>query len=565
MPLLSVKDLRVHFHTRNGVIRAVDGVTFDLEPGRTVGIVGESGSGKSVTCYSLLGLLPTPPARIEGGSAVFDGIELLGAPEATLRSLRGNRICMIFQDPLSSLNPYLSIGTQLIEPLRIHTKLSRAEAREKAIQALHEVGIPEPGRRFHSFPHELSGGMRQRVMIAMAIITEPEVLIADEPTTALDVTIQAQVLDLIRNLQAQRKIATVFVSHNLGVIAGIADDVIVMRDGKCVEQGVVDDLFHRPAATYTRNLLDSIPASAKPTPPAIDANVQDPLLRIDKVRVSFPGRRAFFAIGRAGETAAVDGVSLDVRKGEIMGLVGESGSGKSTLARAVVRLVDVSDGSVSVASGNVTRAGSCELRRLRLRMQMIFQDPYSSLDPRMTVHDCLVEALRQRARCPANGLLREVSALMTDVGLDPALIRKYPHEFSGGQRQRIAIARALALNPDLLIADEPVSSLDVTVQAQILKLLLDLNSGRGLTILFISHDLSVIRFVSDRTAVMYHGKIVELNDTEILFSHPSHPYTKSLLSAIPIPDPRQKRISASHVKIGAEPGTQQRNERNGTA
>jgi len=542
MALLSVKDLRVSFHTRHGVIKAVDGIDFELERGRTLGIVGESGSGKSVTCHSLLGLLPSPPARVESGSAVFNGTELLGAPEHTLRALRGNRISMIFQDPLSSLNPYLTIGTQLIEPLRAHKGLSKTAARERAIAGMDEVGIARPADRLDSYPHQFSGGMRQRVMIAMALCTEPDILIADEPTTALDMTIQAQILDLMRRLQEKHAVAMIFISHNLGVIAGIADEIMVMLDGVCVERGSAEDIFHRPGHAYTRRLLASIPTTAKPTPPPAEVAGAAPLLKIDGMRVSYARRKGWLARGPAIEIRAVEDVSLEVRRGEILGLVGESGSGKSTLARAIVRLVEPVAGDIVMDGVRLSDLHGPALRAMRPRLQMIFQDPYSSLDPRMTVHECLREALLQRTSLSREQVLRESAQLMLDVGLDRLQIAKYPHEFSGGQRQRIAIARALAMRPELIVADEPVSSLDVTVQAQILDLLLDLNRRRGVTLIIISHDLSVIRHVSDRTAVMYRGRIVELKATEDIFRNPEHPYTQSLLSAIPIPDPQQERM-----------------------
>ena len=541
MTLLTVRDLRVYFHTRHGVIKAVDGINFELERGRTLGIIGESGSGKSVTCHSLLGLLPSPPARIESGSALFDGQELLRAPEKTLRSVRGNRISMIFQDPLSSLNPYLTIGTQMLEPLTLHLGLSRKPARERAIAGLAEVGIANPDLRFYSYPHEFSGGMRQRVMIAMALATEPDILIADEPTTALDVTIQAQILDLIRSMREKHGIATIFISHNLGVIASMADEVMVMREGTCVERGTTEDVFYRPAHEYTRRLLGSIQTTGKPTPPPHHPSDIAPHLALNGIRVDYAGHVGWFARRRREEIHAVDGVSLEVRKGEILGLVGESGSGKSTLARAIVRLVDPIEGSIFFDGQTLLALSGPALKALRPRLQMIFQNPYASLDPRMTVHECLREALLQRARLSGDQVLQGSAQLMLDVGLDPRQLARYPHEFSGGQRQRIAIARVLALRPEIIVADEPVSSLDVTAQAQILKLLLGLNQRLGLTMMIISHDLSVIRHVADRTAVMYRGRIVELGGTEEVFREPKHPYTRSLLSVIPVPDPRKER------------------------
>ena len=535
MSLLKVENLKIHFHTRYGITRAVDGINFDLEQGKTLGIVGESGSGKSVACLSLLGLLPTPPARIEDGTALFDGIDLLHTSETEMRRIRGNRISMIFQDPMTSLNPYLTIETQLLEPLKIHMNLSRKTARDRAITMLEEVGIPDPRQRLKSYPHEFSGGMRQRVMIAMALSTEPDIIIADEPTTALDVTIQAQILELIKSLQKKYGIATIFVTHDLGLISGIADYMLVMHDGAAVEQGHPDDIFQHTKHPYTKKLIQSIPHTGKTSGPPVDYATSDrPYLKIEKVKVAFPSYTGGLFSGKRQEFTAVDEVSLALRKSEILGLVGESGSGKSTLARSIVRLVNVSSGNITLENRILTELEGNELNAARPEFQMIFQDPYASLNPRMTVYDCLAEALRRRRKISRDTLLAEVLRLMQDVSLLPDHIRKYPHEFSGGQRQRIAIARALALQPKLIIADEPVSALDVTVQAQILDLLLNINKKYHTSMIFISHDLSVIRYIADRTAVMYQGKLVELGDTETVFNHPKHPYTKTLLSAIRI-------------------------------
>jgi ABC-type glutathione transport system ATPase component len=533
MSLLHVEDLRVHFHTRNGIVKAVDGVSFDLEKGKTLGIVGESGSGKSVTCYSLLGLLPTPPARIESGSALFDGVDLLKVPEATLRTYRGNRIAIIFQDPMTSLNPFMTIGAQLIEPLRIHMGMSRRAATDRAMAALREVGITEPQRRMCCYPHEFSGGMRQRVMIAMGLATEPDILIADEPTTALDVTIEAQILELIRKLQESHGIAMIYISHDLGIVAGIADHVLVMQNGVVVERGAKAEIFHRPQHPYTRKLIDSIPRSAKPADSTM-AGTQggSDFLRIEEVRIAYPvASESLFDLHQR-EYTAVDGVSLQLAKGEILGLVGESGSGKSTLARAIVRLVDLKAGRIRMEEILLSELSGQQLNDTRPEFQMIFQDPYASLNPRMTVQDCLAEALERRGRKDRKELQAEILALLADVELLPEHLRKYPHEFSGGQRQRIAIARALALKPKLMVADEPVSALDVTVQAQILKLLLELNRKYRMSMIFISHDLGVIRYIADRTAVLYQGKLVECGPTERIFNHPEHPYTQKLLSAV---------------------------------
>lgn len=531
MPLLSVQNLCVYFHTREGIVKAVDDVSFEVERGQTLGIVGESGSGKSVCCYSLLGLIPSPPGRVERGHAMFNGVDLLRTPERKLRGIRGNRISMIFQDPMTSLNPYMRIGDQLIEPLRVHKGLSKREAKTRAVQALAEVGIAEPERRYYEHPHQFSGGMRQRVMIAMALITEPELLIADEPTTALDVTIQAQILELIRELQQRRNLSVIFITHDMGVIAGIADKILVLHQSKTVEQGDTEQIFYRARHPYTAKLLSSVSGSAKPAP----ANIIDsrPFLKVEHLSTYFPVN--------GGTLKAVDDVSLQLKKGEILGLVGESGSGKSTLARSIMRLIDINAGSIELDGKLVHTLQQKNLRRARRDFQMIFQDPYASLNPRMTVFDALAEPLLAHGLAGKGDILSHVHKWMDDVGLSRSSIRKYPHEFSGGQRQRIAIARALALRPKLVIADEPVSALDVTIRAQILRLLLDLTQHHNLTMIFICHDLSVVRHIADRVAVMYRGKIVETGSTEELFTNPRHDYTKSLLSAAPIPDPERER------------------------
>ena len=547
MAVLTVEDLRIYFHTRHGVVKAVDGIDFSLDKGTTLGIVGESGSGKSVACQSLMGLLPTPPARIESGRAMYNGMDLLHAGENALRDIRGNKIAMIFQDPMTSLNPYMTIGAQLIEPLSIHLKLSRREARARALLAMEEVGISDPGRRFNCYPHEFSGGMRQRVMIAMGLLTKPDILIADEPTTALDVTIQAQILDLIKKIQREHNLAVIFITHDLGVIAGIADHILVMHRGNVVEQGSAEDIFYQPRQEYTRNLLNSIPSTAKSHkfeyPETGDAGK---LLTINSLKTYFRLPGGFFSRHKQEIVRAVDDVSLELYRGEILGLVGESGSGKSTTGRSVMRLTDITAGSIYLDGVDLLALHGHALDAARPKFQMIFQDPYASLNPRMTVYDTLAEALQIKRRLARNKILEEVIHLMHDVGLAANQIRKYPHEFSGGQRQRIAIARAITMQPKLIIADEPVSSLDVTIQAQILELLMALNKKYDLSMIFISHDLSVVRYITDRTAVMYRGKIVELEDTETLFNTPKHPYTKALLSAIPIPDPAKER-NRSHI------------------
>ena len=553
MSLLSVKDLHIHFHTRNGIVKAVNGVEYELNKGETLGIVGESGSGKTVCCYSLLGLLPSPPARIESGSAMFEDRDLLKMSEDELREVRGNRIAMIFQDPMTSLNPYMKLGAQLIEPLTVHNEISRQEAKERAIAAMKEVGIPDAERRINSYPHEFSGGMRQRVMIAMALITEPDILIADEPTTALDVTVQAQILDLIKKLQEEHGIAVIFISHDLGVIAGSADKIIVMHQGNIVESGTTSDIFYNTKHEYTKKLLAAIPSTAKPADRCLDLRSgSDSFFKIDELHTSYQvDTSSWFENSAMQQHLAVNNVSLQLLKGETLGLVGESGCGKSTLAKSIMRLVKVDSGKIILDQRELTALEGEELKIARSDFQMVFQDPYASLNPRMTVFDLLAEAISTQGRQSESDLLKSVVTLMDDVGLPAQAIRKYPHEFSGGQRQRIAIARALALKPRLLIADEPVSALDVTIQAQILELLLELIQKYQITMIFISHDLSVVRYLTDRTAVMYEGSIVEYGETEEVFNHPQHDYTRALLSAIPIADP-EKEKSRQRIHYQAE-------------
>jgi ABC-type glutathione transport system ATPase component len=530
MTLLCVENLTTRFYTRDGVITAVDDVSFSVEPGKVLGIVGESGSGKSVACYSIMGLIPMPPGKVETGRAMFAGQDLLSINSTQLRKIRGQQIGMVFQDPMTSLNPHMTIGRQLVEPLLVHRKMGRTEARKRALEALDEVGIRDADSRFDSYPHEFSGGMRQRVMIAMALINKPQLLIADEPTTALDVTIQAQILNLLKRLQKDYGLAVVFISHDLGVVAHMADEVVVMEKGKVVEKGSADSVFFSPQHVYTQKLVAALPTSAKSFPKQFSHN--------DNAFLEVVGLSTEFSLGRrflqrtSQRFRAVDDVSLRLRRGEILGLVGESGSGKSTLGRSIMRLVEPCAGEVKLAGTDLLNMSPNVLRRTRRDFQMIFQDPYASLNPRMTVFDALAEPLLIHGIATKSTALQAVNELMDDVGLDRRMIRKYPHEFSGGQRQRIAIARALAVRPQLIIADEPVSALDVTIQAQILELLLNLTEKYRLAMLFISHDLSVVRYIADRVAVMQRGKIVEVGDAESVFSAPQHPYTQSLIAAV---------------------------------
>jgi ABC-type microcin C transport system duplicated ATPase subunit YejF len=523
MALLEVSNLSVSFHTRNGVIKAVDNLSFSVSQGETLGIVGESGSGKSVCCYALLGLIPTPPGRIDSGSALFAGQDLLQNSEDELRALRGDKIALIFQDPMTSLNPYLTVGEQMMEPLLYHRGQDRVAARKRAIELLEEVGIRNPAQTIDAYPHEFSGGMRQRVMIAMALIAEPQLLIADEPTTALDVTVQRQILELINELRRKRNLAVIFISHDLGVVAGIADEVLVMKTGRMVEHGKVAELFAAPKDEYTRKLLAAIPRGAKP---AADRSSDDNLLVVHELTTRFK----LYGPAKSSELIAVDKVSFVLKRGEVLGLVGESGSGKSTLGRSIINLVRPSSGSVSFAGEELRGKNAAQMKPWRRRMQMIFQDPYASLNPRMTIYDTLAEPMLLHGIATRRNVDQEVLQLMDDVGLARAYIRKYPHEFSGGQRQRIAIGRAIATKPEFVIADEPVSALDVTIQKQILELLLVLVERHNLSMLFISHDLAVVRFLCDRVMVMRNGRLLESGATEALWAAPTQEYTRALLA-----------------------------------
>ncbi|MBX2858444.1 MAG: ABC transporter ATP-binding protein [Cellvibrionaceae bacterium] len=528
--MLNVINLSISFYTRNGVTQAVKDLSFSVKKGETLAIVGESGSGKSVSCQTIVGLVPSPPAKVESGAVEWQNSDLLQQNEAQLRRIRGKKISMIFQDPMTSLNPNMRIGTQIVEALLEHSDAGPAQAKQRAIEALKEVGIENAEQRFKAFPHQFSGGMRQRVMIAMALVTQPDIVIADEPTTALDVTIQAQILELLAGLQKKHQLAIIFISHDLAVVRNIADHVIVMKSGTVVESGSPQQLFEQPKHPYTKKLIDAIPSGAKPQ--SRDSHAEN-LIEIKNLSTHFHTRHGAFWKPVKSVTVAADNINISLKKGEILGLVGESGSGKSTLGRSIVRLVKPSKGEIRFAGKNLLQLSPRQMQAIRPHIQMVFQDPYASLNPRMTVYDALAEPVCLHTSIGKAELPGYIAKLLDDVGMPEAAQNKYPHEFSGGQRQRIAIARALACSPQVIIADEPVSALDVTIQEQILALLLKLNAQRGISILFISHDLSVVRYLCDRVAVMEKGRIVEINACEQVFRQPAHAYTKSLLAAIP--------------------------------
>ncbi|MFL2908255.1 MAG: ABC transporter ATP-binding protein [Limisphaerales bacterium] len=572
MALLEIDNLKTWFHTRNGVVKAVDDISFTVDKGEVLGIVGESGSGKSVTVHTLMGLVPQPPGRIEGGTATFGETDLLNTSlnsTATQRALRGKRIAMIFQDPMTSLNPYLRISEQLIEPLLIHGLADRETALKKGVAMLEKVGILDAAERVHSYPHEFSGGMRQRVMIAMALITDPEVLIADEPTTALDVTVQAQILRLLKELQADLGVSVIFITHDLGVIAELADRVVVMYRGHIVEQGDVLSIFDHPQHPYTKGLLACRPrleSTFKVLPtvsdyldeaevdgrmvlsenpdaaahieslqqvadPKIDEN--DLHLEVNDLQVHFPERAGIFSAPK-GVVKAVDGISFTVARGSTLGLVGESGCGKTTTGRAILNLLMPTAGSVRFAGQEIAGFDAAAMLPLRKQMQIIFQDPYSSLNPRLTIEQALTEPMAVHGIGRQHAERRDrAAALLNEVGLEARFLRRYPHEFSGGQRQRICVARALSLEPEFIVCDEAVSAMDVSVQAQVLNLLKELQLRRNLTYIFISHDLSVVKFMADTMAVMEGGRIIEQGRAEEVYANPSEAYTRRLIDAIP--------------------------------
>ncbi|MFE7748301.1 dipeptide ABC transporter ATP-binding protein [Streptomyces sp. NPDC057428] len=541
MSLVEISGLTISFDGANGV-RAVDGLSFTLEEGAALGVVGESGSGKSASAWALLGLHRGTGATV-GGSIRVAGVDVQAADDAELRALRGARAAMVFQDPLSSLDPYYAVGDQIAEVYRVHARASRRAARARAVEVLDRVGIPDAVRRSRSRPHEFSGGMRQRALIAMALACEPRLLIADEPTTALDVTVQAQILDLLHDLRRETGMGLLLVTHDVGVAAESVDDVLVMQHGRAVERGPVAEVLGSPRQPYTRELLAAVPrvdatrtrvaerqeAAAVPAPGPAVAPGGEPLLEAVGLSREF-GRGA-------GRITAVDGVSLTVRAGETLGVVGESGSGKTTLGRMLVRLLDPTDGRLRYRGQEIGSLSQKALRPVRREIQMIFQDPVASLNPRRSIGESVADPLRAAGVCDDTRIRARVRELLERVGLDPGRYDRYPHEFSGGQRQRVGIARALAADPKLIVCDEPVSALDVTTQAQVTALLAELQRELGLGLVFIAHDLAVVRQVSDRVAVMRQGRIVEQGAVDEVYGSPQDPYTRQLLAAVPALDP----------------------------
>ncbi len=524
--LLEVEDLSVSFRMQGGAVEAVRNVSFSIKRGETLALVGESGSGKSVSALSVLQLLPYPTAFHPSGRIDFQGQSLLGAPEAEMRTVRGNRIAMIFQEPMTSLNPLHTVEKQVRETLVVHKGMNAQTARPRVIELLNLVGIPDPEKRLGSYPHELSGGQRQRVMIAMALANEPDLLIADEPTTALDVTIQAQILQLLKDLQVRFGMGMLFITHDLGIVRRVADHVSVMNAGEIVEHGETRTVFDNPQHAYTKRLLAAQPEGSK-EPPEADAPI---IMQGDQVKVWFPIKAGLFR-KTVDHIKAVDGIDITVRRGQTVGVVGESGSGKTTLGMALLRL-QAAEGQIRFGDQDLKALGTTELRALRREMQVVFQDPYGSLSPRMSVGEIIGEGLDVHKLAKSDAERDElVMTALKEVDLDPAVRHRYPHEFSGGQRQRIAIARALVLKPRFIVLDEPTSALDMSVQAQIVDLLRDIQRKYHLAYLFISHDLKVVRAMSDVVIVMRGGRVVEQGPAATIFDQPKDPYTKALMAA----------------------------------
>ena len=550
--LLQIEDLNISFATPDGPVEAVRGLSYDLRTGETLGIVGESGSGKSQSVLALMGLLAANGSVT--GSALFEGREVLGLRESELNDIRGKRIAMIFQDPMTSLNPYLKIGNQMSQVLRLHEGMDRNSALRRCEEMLDAVHITEARRRLGMYPHELSGGMRQRVMIATALLCRPTLLIADEPTTALDVTVQAQILALMRELREEFSMSTIFITHDLGIVAGNCDRVLVMQNGLAVESGTTDEIFYSTKHDYTKALLAAVPRLDEATA-GINAGNRSAhsVLTAEDLSVHF--RIAADGLFQAPTVLrAVEGVNIEVGARQTLGIVGESGCGKSTLARAILRLVDTASGRVVLLGRDLEGLDRDSLRMARRDMQLILQDPLASLNPRMTVRDIVTEPLETfHPELSKQERVARAAKILQRVGLEESMMNRYPHEFSGGQCQRIGIARALVLEPRLVVCDEPVSALDVTIQAQIVHLLKDLQSELGLSLIFIAHDLAVVRQISHRIVVMYLGRVVEIADRDDLYERPLHPYTRALIDSVPVPDPKIERARRGTVLEGDVP------------
>jgi peptide/nickel transport system ATP-binding protein len=540
--LLSVNNLNTWFRQQGRTIKAVDGVSFHIDRGETYCLVGESGSGKSITALSIMRLLPQSNLQRHDGEIRFEGgdgeaaADLASLSEAQMRQVRGGRIAMIFQEPMSSLNPVFTIGEQILEAVQLHfPELDENAAWARVMQSLQEVQLPDPETRVHAYPHQLSGGQRQRVMIAMAMACEPDLLIADEPTTALDVTVQREILRLMKALQQRTGMAILFITHDFGVVAAIADRVGVMQRGKLVESASTDEIIHRPQHPYSQALIAALPENLarhqRHAPAAGDAAA--PLIRLRQLQIHFPVRKGVFR-RVVDEVKAVDGVDLEIPRGQILALVGESGSGKTTLGRGILRLTEPTGGQVDFDNTDITRLGRAQLRQFRRNMQIIFQDPISSLNPRLSIAAIITEPMKVHGIGADQEERLEIARdLLGQVQMEEEALWRYPHEFSGGQRQRIGIARALSLDPAFIVCDEITSALDVSVQAEILRMLLELRTQRGLTLLFITHNIGVVEYVSDQTAVMYQGRIVERGLTADIVNRPAHPYTRQLIAAVP--------------------------------
>ncbi|MEM9434823.1 MAG: ABC transporter ATP-binding protein [Pseudomonadota bacterium] len=565
LPVVTIQNLRVEFQTKDGPVVGVKDVSFDINPGETVCVVGESGSGKSVSSLSLMRLVEFGGGEITGGKLLFDAgekqpVDVTRASHEDMRHIRGAKIGMIFQEPMTSLNPVLTIENQLTEGLRLHRDMSRSKARERALELLKQVRIPEPERRLSQYPHELSGGMRQRVVIAMALACEPVLLIADEPTTALDVTIQAEILTLINRLKQETGASVLFITHDMSVVAQIADRVVVMYRGEKLEEGNVVDIFENPQHDYTKALLAAVPRlgemRGKPAPEpmrlvgdasrtegAIEIREEKTLLEVRNLTTRFPVKGGLLR-RTVANVHAVEDLSFKIKSGATLSLVGESGCGKSTAGRSIIRLVEPQSGEVLIGGQNVLEMSRTELLKARQDMQMVFQDPFASLNPQMKLRDQVAEPLRNYNIGSPSEIREKVADLFDRVSLPRSFLNRYPHEMSGGQRQRIAIARALALNPKHIIADEAVSALDVSVQAQVLNLLMELQADLGISLLFISHDMAVVERVSHHVGVMYLGRIVEIGTRAQIFENPQHAYTQALLKAVPIADPRVRKLES---------------------